>query len=225
MAEWSRRGRAGGVSPLFYRRAGEIIDESVAIIERELGEVPLPPWAFAVVRRMVHATADFEFARLLRYSDDFEPAVHRALAAGVPVITDTEMVLTGIRTALAGRPGMTLACYLNDGETPALVAAAGLTRSAAGIRLAARRHPSPLVVIGNAPTALDEALRLIEEGWRPAAIIGMPVGFVGVEEAKGRLLGQSRVPYLSCSGRKGGSAVAAAALNALVLDVLDRAER
>jgi precorrin-8X/cobalt-precorrin-8 methylmutase len=194
-----------------------ILEESFALIERELGPHGLPPWALAVVRRMIHASADFDFARTLRYSADFEPAVRAALGRGVPVVTDTEMVLLGVRTALADRPGVTLACHLNDPETAALAAAAGLTRSAAGIRVAARRHAAPLLAIGNAPTALDEALRLVEEeGWQPAAIIGIPVGFVGVEEAKGRLLGQSRVPYLSCIGRKGGSAVTAAAVNALV---------
>ncbi len=193
------------------------MQESFAIIERELGAVDLPAWAFAVVRRMIHATADFEFAQLLRHSDDFEPAFRQALAANAPVVTDTEMVLTGIRSVLAEKPGIRVACHLNDYETSGMAESAGLTRSAAGIRLAARNYTSPILVIGNAPTALEEALQLIEhEGWRPAAIIGMPVGFVGVEEAKGRLLSQSRVPYLTCQGRKGGSAVAAAAMNALV---------
>jgi precorrin isomerase len=143
--------------------------------------------------------------------------VRTALQEGVAVVADTEMVRVGIRTALVGRPGVTLACYLDEPEALALAETSGLTRSAAGIRLAARRHASPLLAIGNAPTALDEALRLAaEEGWRPAAILGIPVGFVGVEEAKRRLLEQTRVPYLTCVGRKGGSAVTAAAVNALV---------
>lgn len=194
-----------------------IMGESFAIIERELGPHTLPLWAFAVVRRMIHASADFEFAQTLRYSSAFEPAVRAALRDHVPVVTDTEMVRLGIRTALASSPGVTLACHLNDPETRELAAAAGLTRSAAGIRVAARQHATPLLVIGNAPTAVDEALRLVaEQAWRPAAIIGMPVGFVGVVEAKERLLGQTAVPYLTCMGRKGGSAVAAAAFNALV---------
>ncbi len=197
--------------------ARSIIDESFAIIDSELGAVDLPPWARAVVRRMIHASADFDFARTLRWSADFEPAMQAAFAKGAAIITDVEMVLLGIRTALADFPKMTLSCHLNDAATRQLADSAGLTRSAAGIRSASRKYSSPLLVIGNAPTALDEALRLIEEeGWRPAAIIGMPVGFVGVEEAKGRLLKQSRVPYLTCEGRKGGSAVAAAAVNALL---------
>jgi precorrin-2 C(20)-methyltransferase len=203
------RGSSGGVGQ-------RIMQESFALIERELGPHSLPPWAFAVVRRMIHASGDFEFAQTLRYSADFEAAIREAFRARVPIVTDTEMVVLGIRTALADVPGMTLACMLNDPETGGLAISAALTRSAAGIRLAARRYATPLLVIGNAPTAVDEALWLVEEeGWRPTAIIGMPVGFVGVEEAKRRLLEQTKVPYLTCIGRKGGSAVTAAAVNAL----------
>jgi precorrin-8X/cobalt-precorrin-8 methylmutase len=194
-----------------------ILAESFALIERELGPHDLPPWAFAVVRRLIHASADFDFAHTLRYSPDFEAAARSALRDGAPVITDTEMVRLGVLTALGERPGQVLACYLNDPETLALAGSAGLTRSAAGMRVVAQRYSAPLLAIGNAPTALDEALRLAEkEGWRPAAIVGIPVGFVGVEEAKQRLQAQTRVPYLTCVGRKGGSAVTAAAVNALV---------
>jgi precorrin-2 C(20)-methyltransferase len=197
--------------------ARNIIDQSFAIIDSELGAVDLPPWARAVVRRMIHASADFDFARTLRWSADFPKAIRQAYIDRRPVVTDVEMVALGIRTVLASVPEMLLSCQLNDAETRQLADSAGLTRSAAGIRIVAAKYPSPLLVIGNAPTALDEALRLTEEdGWRPAAIVGMPVGFVGVEEAKGRLLEQSRVPYLTCEGRKGGSAVAAAAMNALI---------
>src|SRR5436309_4454768 len=125
-----------------------ILEASFAIIERELGPHTLPPWAFAVVRRMIHASADFDFARTLRYSPDFESAARAALAAGATVVTDTEMVLTGIRAALASRPAVTLACHLNDPEARAIADAEGLTRSAAGIRVAARRHAAPLLAIG-----------------------------------------------------------------------------
>ena len=195
----------------------EILRESFAVIERELGPHGFPPWAFAVVRRMIHASADFDFARTLRFSEDFPSAAQAALHRRVPIVADTEMVLLGVRTALAGLREVEPVCALNDPETPGLAAAAGLTRSAAGIRLAARRYPDPVLALGNAPTAVEEALRLVEEeGWRPAAVVAIPVGFVGVEEAKVRLLTQSAVPYLTCVGRKGGSAVTAAAVNALV---------
>jgi precorrin-8X/cobalt-precorrin-8 methylmutase len=192
------------------------LQESFAIIERELGPHTLPPWAFVVVRRMIHASADFEFARTLRYSPDFAHAVREAFRDAAAVIADTEMVAAGIRSAWAGVSTEGPVCLLNDPDTLAMARSVGLTRSAAGIRLAAERWAAPLLVIGNAPSALEEALRLAEEGWRPAAVIAMPVGFVGVIEAKQRLQEQSRVPYLTSAGRKGGSAVAAAALNALV---------
>jgi precorrin-8X/cobalt-precorrin-8 methylmutase len=195
----------------------DILRESFAVIERELGPHDHPPWAFAVVRRMIHASADFDFARTLRFSEEFPSAVQAALSRRLPVVTDTEMVLLGVQTALAGLPGVDAVCSLNDPETPGLAATAGLTRSAAGVRLAARRFAEPVLAIGNAPTAVEEALRLVEEeGWRPAAVVAIPVGFVGVGEAKERLLAQSSVPYLTCVGRKGGSAVTAAAVNALV---------
>jgi cobalt-factor III methyltransferase len=194
-----------------------ILEESFARIEYELGPQTLPSWAFAVLRRMIHASADFDYVQSLRYSADFEAAAGKALHDRLSIVTDTEMVLHGIRTALSRTPEMTLACHLNHPAATSLAEASDLTRSAAGIRIAARHHASPLLVIGNAPTALEEALRLVaEETWCPAAIIGMPVGFVGVEEAKVRLLAQAKVPYLTCTGRKGGSAVAAAAVNALV---------
>lgn len=194
-----------------------IQEESYAMIERELGAHDLAPWSFAVVRRMIHASADFEFAHTLSFSSDFETRIKAALQERAPIVTDTEMVRLGITSLLADKQGMTPRCLLNNPAAQRLAQGRQLTRSAAGICLAAQRWPTPIVVIGNAPTALDEALRLVEEeGWRPAAIIGMPVGFVGVEEAKHRLQAQTEVPYLTCIGRKGGSAVAAAAVNALV---------
>jgi precorrin-8X/cobalt-precorrin-8 methylmutase len=197
-------------------RGRQILRESFAIIERELGPHDLPPWAFAVARRMIHASADFDFARTLRWSEGFEEAVRRAFRECKLLATDTEMVLLGIQTALHGLACVPLLCCLNDQETVQMARTGRLTRSAAGIRRVARTNPCPVLVIGNAPTALEEALRLVEEeSWRPAAIIGMPVGFVGVLEAKRRLQSQGSVPYMTCEGRKGGSAVTAAAVNAL----------
>src|SRR5947209_7826675 len=110
-----------------------ILAESFALIERELGTHSLAPWAFAVVRRMIHASADFEFAQLLQASADFPTAFAAALEARTAVITDTEMVRLGIATA-AQRVCVPLACYLNDPAAPGLARAHGLTRSAAGMR-------------------------------------------------------------------------------------------
>jgi precorrin-8X/cobalt-precorrin-8 methylmutase len=192
-----------------------ILEESFAIIERELGPLPVPPWTYAVIRRMIHASGDFDFARSLRYGNDFESAVRTEFHAGAVFVTDTEMVLAGIRAAVSAL-GATAICLINDLQTNPVEQSTELTRSAAGIRRAASLYPTPIVVIGNAPTALDEALRLVDaDAWKPKAIIGMPVGFVGVTEAKERLCRQNTIPYLTCLGRKGGSAVTAAAINAL----------
>ncbi|MBY0525492.1 MAG: precorrin-3B C(17)-methyltransferase [Gemmataceae bacterium] len=207
---------ARGVSPPLANQLGRaIMEESFTIIDRELGPRDDPAWKRAVIRRMIHASADFDFAELVRHSPDFDTAFRDALRRqGAIIVTDTEMLLQGIRASCAAT--VAIACHLNDAEATTLAEAEEITRSAAGIRLAARHHPQAIVAIGNAPTALVEALRLIEEGWRPAALISMPVGFVGVEEAKARLLAQTTVPYLTCVGRKGGSAATAAAINALV---------
>src|SRR5262249_55433086 len=156
----------------------DIMAESFAIIERELSSHSLPPWAFSVVRRMIHASADFEFAKTLRYSADLPDAIEAAFrtsrpdsaeSTGPAVVTDTEMVLTGIRTAFSKYPAIKLTCLINEAETMAMAGSAGLTRAAAGIRMAAERFQRPVLVIGNAPTALNEALRLVAEGWRPRA--------------------------------------------------------
>jgi precorrin-8X/cobalt-precorrin-8 methylmutase len=200
-----------------HDRGRQILESSFTIIERELGPHAFAPWAFAVVRRMIHASADFEFARTLRYHPDFFAAFEDALRGPCTVVTDTEMVRLGILTAAADVPGLIIACHLPPSSNKGKAEVDGATRCAIGIREAAQTYPHPLLAIGNAPTALDEAVRWIEEkAWRPAAIIGMPVGFVGVVEAKERLLRQAAVPYLTCVGRKGGSAVTAAAVNALL---------
>ncbi|MBV8557044.1 MAG: precorrin-3B C(17)-methyltransferase [Planctomycetaceae bacterium] len=195
-----------------------IMAESLAIIERELGPSPGDPAERAVVRRMIHASADFDYADRARFARGAIASAVAAFRAGAPVVADVEMLRAGIRGDLAGPLGVATVCGLSaiDGDAPAL--SSGLTRSAAGMRRAAELvGDGAVVAIGNAPTALMEALRMIEErGWRPACIVGIPVGFVGVEEAKGRLMGQDRVPFVTSLGRKGGTAVTAAAVNALL---------
>src|SRR5512135_383258 len=195
-----------------------IMAESLAIIDRELGLEPGDPAERVVVRRMIHATADFEFAANVRFRPGAIGAAVEALRNGAVVLTDVEMLRAGVRRDLADPLGIAAVCALDEPETAELAASARLTRSAAGLRRgAARAGDGAVVAIGNAPTALDETIRLVEhEGWRPACVIGMPVGFVGVEEAKHRLVAQNRAPYLTSLGRKGGTAVTAAAVNALL---------
>lgn len=199
-------------------RGESIMAESLAIIERELGACPSDPAERAVVRRMIHASADFEFATAVRFSCGAIAAALNALRDRAPVVTDVEMLRAGVRRDLTDPLGVSVYCGLEDPGTAELAASLGQTRSAAGIQQAARRvGDGAVVAIGNAPTALDEVLRLVaKEQWRPACIVGIPVGFVGVEEAKDRLLKQDRVPFMTSLGRKGGTAVTAAAVNALL---------
>jgi precorrin-8X/cobalt-precorrin-8 methylmutase len=161
----------------------------------------------AVVERIIHASADLEFADTVVTDAAAVASGVAAIQAGAPVITDVEMVRHGIT-------GVAAQCFLAEGVADA---AAGLTRSAAGMQVAAARHPhGAILVVGCAPTALVEAVRLIEAGtFRPALVIGLPVGFVGAAESKA-LVRDCGIPAITNIGEKGGSAVAAAAVNALV---------
>ncbi|MGH9265989.1 MAG: precorrin-8X methylmutase [Acidimicrobiales bacterium] len=178
--------------------------ESYRILAERVDLSGLGPLSAAVVARVIHASADLEYARTLVVEETALEAGVAALATGAPVVVDVEMVRHGIT-------GVDARCYL-----PAR-AGDGLTRSTAGMAVAAQRHPEgAVVVVGCAPTALDEVVRLHTEGrFSPALVIGLPVGFVGAAEAKERLRA-SGLPSVSNLGEKGGSAVAAAALNALV---------
>jgi precorrin-8X/cobalt-precorrin-8 methylmutase len=177
--------------------------ESYRIMAQRVDLSGFGPLAAAVVARVIHASADLDFAATMVVDDDAVEAGIAALAAGAPVIVDVEMVRHGITGAGAR-------CFLPD------VAPAGVTRSAAGLAIAAGLHPhGAVVVVGCAPTALDEVVRLYEAGsFFPALVVGLPVGFVGAAESKARLRA-SGLPAISNVGEKGGSAVAAAAFNAL----------
>jgi precorrin isomerase len=178
--------------------------ESYRILGERVDLSGFGPLAAAVVARIIHASADLEYAETMVVDEAGVEAGLAALAAGAPVLVDVEMVAHGI-TGLHAR------CYLPP------EARAGTTRSAAGIAAAADLHPAgAVVVVGCAPTALDEVVRLHESGrFDPALVVGLPVGFVGAAEAKARLRA-SGMPAISNVGEKGGSAVAAAAVNALV---------
>ncbi|MEU0441685.1 precorrin-8X methylmutase [Streptomyces sp. NPDC006186] len=175
--------------------------ESYRRMRARLDTSHLPPLTRAVVERVVHSSADLEYARDLVMDEGDLQRGHAALHAGAPVVVDVEMVGAGITRRET-------VCRLRDG-----VAGPGLTRSAHGIRLAFEQvGPGALWVIGNAPTALEELLRLDAA---PALVIGLPVGFVGAVESKAALR-ESGLPAVSNVSEKGGSAVASAALNALL---------
>ena len=194
---------------------------SLSIITAELAELGLtpPPETAAVVKRVIHTTADFDYARNLKFTPGAVAAGVAALRAGTPIITDTNMALAGITKPGLARLGSTALCYMADPEVAALAAASGTTRAVASMHRAAAEHPGAVLAVGNAPTALLTIAEEIEAGLRPALVIGVPVGFVNVVESKERLFAACEahgVPAIAAMGRKGGSNVAAAICNALV---------
>ena len=169
-----------------------------------------------LVTRLIHSCGMVEIADRLAYSPDVAAAAHAALKSGAPILCDCEMVGAGIiRRYLPA--GNEVIVTLNDPATAPLATEIGNTRSAAAVRLWSDRLEGAVVAIGNAPTALFHLLELIDEGWpRPAAILGFPVGFIGAAESKAELAANPRgIPFIALKGRKGGSAMASAAVNAL----------
>ena len=194
---------------------------SISIITRELDELGLtpPPETAAVVKRVIHTTADFDYAKNLRFTTGAVQAAVRALQRGAVIVTDTNMALTGISRPGLAKLGCEAVCYMADPAVAEAAKQAGTTRAVAAMHRAAREHPGAILAVGNAPTALLTIAEEIEAGLRPALVIGVPVGFVNVVESKETLFAiceQHGVPAIAAMGRKGGSNVAAAICNALV---------
>lgn len=182
--------------------------ESYAILRSRVDTTHLPMLTRAVVERVVHSSADLEYVHDLVTDEQSLVAGQAALLAGAPLVVDAEMVRSGITTRDSW-------CLVRDERTAALAASAGLTRSAAAFRLLADEvGPGAVWVVGNAPTALFELLALADRV-RPALVVGLPVGFVGAAESKAALR-SSGLPAVSNRSEKGGTAVAAAAVNALL---------
>ncbi len=199
-------------------KPGEIYERSFAIIRQEMGAHAFTAEQFSVVQRVIHATADFELGRSLV----FHPAAIRegvkAIRAGKGVVTDVRMVQAGLLKRVLQTFGNSIRCWIGEEAAVELARKEGITCAMAGIRLAAPYLEGAVAVVGNAPTALIELVRLVrEEGVRPALIVGVPVGFVSVQESKELLMGLMDVPHVTNRGRKGGSPTAAAIVNALAL--------
>ena len=194
---------------------------SFHIITEELemmGMTP-PPEHEAVVKRVIHTTADFDYARNLHFTPRAVEQAVKALHAGAVIVTDTNMALAGITKPGLAKLGGTACCYMADSEVAAAAKEAGTTRAVAAMKKAAQEHPGAILAVGNAPTALLTIAEQIESGLRPALVIGVPVGFVNVVESKERLFAVCEkygVPAIVAMGRKGGSNVAAAICNALI---------
>ncbi len=200
-----------------YIRDGDAIYErSFAIIRREADLSRFNEAEADVAIRMIHACGQVEAARHFGFSQDFVEAARSALRAGAPILCDAEMVAHGVTRARLPAANEVI-CTLRDPRTAAIAREIGNTRSAAAIKLWGERMAGSVVAIGNAPTALYFLLELLRDGApKPAAIIGMPVGFVGAAESKDALAENAyRVPFAIVRGRLGGSAMTAACINAL----------
>ena len=215
-----------------HTRPADIERTSMAIIAEELKArgIVLPQENEAVVKRVIHTTADFDYAENLRFTPG---AVDRGMAAmkGSVIVTDTNMALAGISKPTLTRLGGQARCFMAEPSVAEDAREQGTTRAAVSMDRALREYPKAVLAVGNAPTALLRIAELLEAGKRPALVIGVPVGFVNEVESKERLLEaclRYEVPTIVALGRKGGSNVAAAICNALLYAAagqLDPADR
>lgn len=194
--------------------------ESMRMIEEELARrgIALPPEHAAIVKRVIHATADFDYAETLRFTPDAASRGAAALCGGV-IVTDTNMALAGISKPTLERLRASAHCLMAEDAVAREARERGLTRAAVSMSRAWERYPGAAFVVGNAPTALLRLAELIDAGARPPLVVGVPVGFVNVAESKERIwdvCGRYGVAAIVSTGRKGGSGVAAAVCNALL---------
>ena len=197
-----------------------IEDGSFAIIDQEIGEHGFEPRAWQVVRRVIHATADFEFGTLMKVHERAIDEGIRALTSGCPVLVDVRMIQVGLNEQRLKSYGSSVHCFISDEDVIADAKANNSTRAIESMRKAHRLGllNGAVIAIGNAPTALLEIVRLVrEEGAKPALVIGVPVGFVSAAESKEALLEAREVPSIVARGRKGGSPIAVAIIHALLL--------
>jgi precorrin-8X/cobalt-precorrin-8 methylmutase len=197
--------------------------DSFAVIDAEVGPHGHGERAWHVVRRVIHATADFEFAGSMRLSEGSVERGIDALERGAPIVADVKMILAGLNQERLAAHGSTTHCFISDEDVIVAARRAESTRAIEAMRKAWALGllEGGVIAIGNAPTALIELVRLArEEGVRPALVIGVPVGFVSAAESKELLLEASRkleIPAIACTGRKGGSTIAVAIVHALLL--------
>ena len=196
----------------------EIEKESFRIITAELGDRKLDPEQAPIIKRVIHTTADFDYADNLCFSPDAVAKAKAAIRGGATLITDTQMALSGVNKRALLRFGCEAHCYMADEDVAAEAKRLGVTRARVSMDKAAKLGENVIYAIGNAPTALIRLRELIDGGYRPKLIIGVPVGFVNVVASK-ELIIESPVPCIVARGRKGGSNVAACIVNALLYDL------
>ena len=196
----------------------EIEKRSMEIIESGL-PAGIPEENKAVVKRVIHCTADFDYAENLIFSKNAVQKAVAALSGGCDIVTDTQMALAGINKAAAAKLGCKVHCFMSDPDVANEAEERGCTRAVVSMEKASRLEKPLVFVIGNAPTALLKLREMIDAGEiSPLLVIGVPVGFVNVVESKSSIM-ETDVPYIVAKGRKGGSNVAAAIVNALMYQI------
>lgn len=211
----------------------DIEKTSMSVIEAELAKMSifLPEEIAAVVKRVIHTSADFEYVENLYFSKEAVQKGAEALKSGAVIVTDTNMAKAGVSKAALTKLDGELHCFMADADVAARAKEMGSTRAAVSMERAAEQYPKAVFAVGNAPTALFKLCELMEKGLHPALVIGVPVGFVNVVESKERLIEACEkydVPVIAARGRKGGSNIAAAICNALLYtaaDLLDPVDR
>lgn len=194
----------------------EIEKRSFEMIGEELGDIKLDALQEPIIKRVIHTTADFEYLERLCFSENVVSKLQEAICGGACIVTDTQMAKSGINKKELSKYGGEVFCFMSDEDVAREAKRNRSTRAVASMDKAAALEKDLIFAIGNAPTALVRLYELIEEGkLSPKGIIGVPVGFVNVVEAK-ELIMQADVPYIVARGRKGGSNVAAAICNALL---------
>lgn len=201
----------------YVKNPKAIEEKSMELIYPYVKDLGLTDDEIRVYSRTIHASGDVEYAKLVRTSPDAVKKGIEALKNGAHIYCDVEMVRTGINKPALALAGGEVHCLIKDPKVAELAKELGVTRSIAAMRTFGKALDGQVVAIGNAPTALYEVLRLaLEEGVRPALIVGIPVGFVGAAESKDYLMEVSPVPYITVKGNKGGSPIAASVINALL---------
>lgn len=200
----------------------EIEKRSFEIISAELKQrgIDLPEEEAMITKRVIHTSADFDYTKTLSYSKDAVRVAKELILHGADIVTDTNMALSGINKKKLAQFGGQVHCFMADEEVARSAKERGFTRAAVSMEMASKLTKPVIFAIGNAPTALIQLYEMMQTSdWRPAFVIGVPVGFVNVEAAK-ELIMETDVPYIVNRGRKGGSNVAAAICNALIYELV-----
>ena len=205
-----------------YMKPAEIEKRSFEIITQELGDRQFPEEIAPVVKRVIHTTADFDYADNLMFSPHAVRQALQAIQDGAHIVTDTNMAKSGINKKILAKFGGEVHCFVAEPDVAAEAKQRGVTRSTVSMERAAKLHVPLIFAIGNAPTALIQLEKMIAAGQlHPELIVGVPVGFVNVVESKERII-QAGVPYIVARGLKGGSNVAASIINALLYQLVQR---